>query len=82
MKCEPCESGSMQQLNGSRGGGGRVSEGKIRFIRKFCIGALVMKMEEDNVSAKMAEQRLAERWHREGVRPETDIVKESINKKE
>ena len=61
-----------QQFNGSHGGGGSVSEGRIRFIQKFCISALVMKMEDEGLSAKEAAQRMAEHGKKKGNR---DYVK-------
>ena len=45
-----------QQFGCGHGVGSEVSEGKVRFIQKFCMNTRVLKMEEDGISAKEAAQ--------------------------
>ena len=48
------------------------SEGKTRFIQKFCLKEVHRVMVEEEIGAKQAVRELAERWEREGRRPVID----------
>ena len=61
--------------------GSNASEGRVRFIQKFCLREVERIAEEEEIGAKQAVQELVGRWEREGKRPATDINNEAPREK-
>ena len=51
-----------------------ASEGKVRYIQKFCLKEIKRVMEEEDIGAKQAVMDLAGRWEREGRKPVRDGI--------
>ena len=71
--CSACgETSHFRHLNSN------WSEGKARFIQKFCMREIERVMEEHEIGAKQAVRELVERWQKEGRRPATDNRREKL----
>ena len=81
-KCDPAKITHEGRSSHFRNLDSIASEGKTRFVQKFCLKEVQRVMEEEEIGAKQAVMELAGKWERDGSRPVSDGISDRAIKKE